>query len=545
MSHTSPHKQPVDAAIPIPDWRDVERRRDEDSSEEEEDLSNGSFAIRHVIWELEERNRRFQFLKNIGKGEGVPIIDVKGILEDMRTKKAVARHELYKGFLQMVQDHYSIRDDSLETDDMLASVRSMITDNALTLKDLFATQEEQDEGEEEILDLDVDEAWTEDVSGSGRHFYDNFVPPAPPVVEDTEDAPVDIEDETEDLEEPESPKPSLTPKQIQEFLAATDSGNDDSDYSESSPQKRKRVRPRKLDQKPKIIILTEVKEKRGRGRPRKKPPLFPTNLEATPDEPTEETEEQKERRKRGRPKKLKIAEITITTQTLGEAIKLQSPQKLLSPISPPSTPTTPTPDKPKRGRGRPRKIRPVIEQPAEEQGATMELSPSNNGYSSPENSMNISNQNMSPDDTGALNMENTASNYTAFSENASLAITEDMLEECISPHSEDTLLPPLQPLLPAEPPVVKRKRGRPRKTRPIEQSPVQEMKEPVIKIEKVITTSNVAEDESSNRAKSPKKIFQPHTLDEESRSKRRRKLSVDGEEKTNGRSRSKGTRVRL
>jgi len=520
----------------------VERRRDEDSSEEEEDLSNGSFAIRHVSWELEERNRRFQFLKNVGKGEGVPIIDVKGILEDMRTKKAVARHELYKRFLQMVQDHYSIRNDSLETDDMLATVRSMITDNALTLKDLFAKQEEQEEGEEDILDLDVDEAWTENVSGSGRHFYDNFVPPEPPV-EDTEDAPVDIEDEAEDLEEPESPQPSLTPKQIQEFLAATDSGNDDSDYSES-PQKRKRVRPRRSDQKPKIIILTEVKEKRGRGRPRKKPPLIPTNLEATPDEPTEESEEQKEKRKRGRPKKLKIAEITITTQTLGEAIKLQSPQKM-SPTSAPSTPTTPTPDKPKRGRGRPRKIRPpVIEQPAEEQGATMELSPSNNGYPSPENSLNISNQNMSPGDTGALNMENSVSNYTTFSENASLSITEDMLEECISPHSEDSLLPPLQPLLPAEPPVVKRKRGRPRKTRPIEQSPVQEIKKEQV-LEKVIPSSNVAEDESDNKAKIPKKVFQPQTSDEESRSKRRRKLSVDSEEKTNGRSRSKGTRVRL
>jgi hypothetical protein len=90
MSH-SPHKQSVEEAIPIPDWRDVERRREEEmSSEDEEDLSNSSFAIRHVIWELEERNRRFQYLKNIGKGEGVPIIDVKGTF----LKNGLARMEL-------------------------------------------------------------------------------------------------------------------------------------------------------------------------------------------------------------------------------------------------------------------------------------------------------------------------------------------------------------------------------------------------------------------------------------------------------------------
>jgi hypothetical protein len=148
---------------------------------------------------------------------------------------------------------------------MLAAVRSLITDNALTLQDLFSKQVDKEEGEEEILDLDVDEAWTEDITEAGRHFYDNFVPPVPE--EDIEDTPVDIEEESEDiLELPESPKQALTQKQIQEFLAATDSGNEDSgsDYSES-PQKRKRGRPRKHDQKPKIIILTEVKEKRGRG----------------------------------------------------------------------------------------------------------------------------------------------------------------------------------------------------------------------------------------------------------------------------------------
>jgi hypothetical protein len=57
--------------------------------------------------------------------------------------------------------------------------------------------------------------------------------------------------------------------------------------------------------------------------------------------------------------------------------------------------------------------------------------------------------------------------------------------------------------------------------------------------------NNFAEDEPVNKAKSPKKVFEPHTSDEESRSKRRRKLSVDNEEKANGKSRSKGTRVRL
>lgn len=529
MSCTSPTKQPIEEEIPIPDWR--ESRREEDlSSEDEEDLSNSSFAIRHVIWELEERNRRFQFLKNIGKGEGVPIIDVKGILEDMRTKKTVARHELYKRFLHMVQDHYSIRNDSLETDDMLASVRSLITDNAVILQDLFATRDEE-EGEE-LLNLDVEEAWTEDTSAAGRHFYDNFVPPKleeAPIVE--EDVHIDIEDETEELveEQPDglaSPKTLLSQKQIQEFLAATgDSGNESSDYSDS-PQKRKRGRPRKLiDQRPKIIILTEVKEKRGRGRPRKKPPLTPTNLEVMIDDPSE-SDEQKEKRKRGRPKKLKIAEILITTQTLCEAIKLTSPQK---PPSVPSTPTTPTPDKPKRGRGRPRKIRPPsIDQ--EDEGATMDA----NGYLSPENSTNSSN-NMSPEDSSVLNIGH-ASNYTLFSQNAALSITEDMLEECISPQSPD-LLQLVQPI--QQPVIVKRKRGRPRKTRPLDQ-----LAQANQFVEKILPVNNFAEDEPANKAKSPKKVFEPHTSDEESKSKRRRKLSID-EEKTNGRSRSKGTRVRL
>jgi hypothetical protein len=472
-------------------------------------------------------------LKNIGKGEGVPIIDVKGILEDMRTKKTVARHELYKRFLQMVQDHYSIRNDSLETDDMLAAVRSLITENAVILQDLFSKQD--DDEREEILDLDVEEAWTEDTSEAGRHFYDNFVPPK--LEEIDEDVHIDIEEETEDpIEElplDSSPKATLTAKQIQEFLAATgDSGNESSDYSDS-PQKRKRGRPRKLDQRPKIIILTEVKEKRGRGRPRKKPPLIPTNLEATPDEPAE-SDEQREKRKRGRPKKLKIAEITITTQTLCEAIKLQSPQK---PPSAPSTPTTPTADKPKRGRGRPRKIRPPVLDQAEDEGATLELSASSNGYPSPENSLNSpNNQNMSPEDTGALNIGHHASNYTTFSENAPLSITEDMLEECISPQSPD-LLQLVQPVL--QPVVVKRKRGRPRKTRPVEQ-----LAQATLLVEKILLANNFAEDEPVNKAKSPKKVFEPHTSDEESKSKRRRKLSID-EEKTNGRSRSKGTRVRL
>jgi hypothetical protein len=203
-----------------------------------------------------------------------------------------------------------------------------------------------------------------------------------------------------------------------------------------------------------LVELSSVTYRTFLGRPRKKPPLIPTNLEATPDEPSE-SDEQKEKRKRGRPKKLKIAEITITTQTLGEAVKLQSPQKEVQSPSTPSTPTTPTPDKPKRGRGRPRKIRPAEDTQGEDAGASVEVSASSNGYLSPENSMHASNnENMSPEDSGVLNMENHVSNYTTFSEN-SLSITEDMLEECIPPPQELLLQSVQTPVQP-----VKRKRGK-------------------------------------------------------------------------------------
>ncbi len=71
------NKQAELASIPIPEWREVDDVEEEDSSDEE-DISNASFALRHVIYELEERNRRFQYLAALEKGGGVTIIDIKG-----------------------------------------------------------------------------------------------------------------------------------------------------------------------------------------------------------------------------------------------------------------------------------------------------------------------------------------------------------------------------------------------------------------------------------------------------------------------------------
>jgi len=529
-----------------------------EEEENEEDLSNGSFALRHVINELEERNKRFQYLRSLEKTGAVPSIDIRGILSDMSQKSSVTRHDLYKDFLGMVQDHYSLRDDCMETEDMLVKVRSMITDNAVTLKDLFTTPDDALQGESNVVPpISIDDHWTQDETKTGRNFYDSFVVSEEPVPEESPEPDEEYEEEVldddddyneddelyDDMQKSSKSGAALSPKQLQEFLAETESADESGD---SSPDgKRKRGRPKKSDMKPKIIVLTEVKEKRGRGRPRKKPPLTPGTLEVVPD-PIIEESENKEKRKRGRPKKMRIAEFTITTETLGKVVEqlqvLQSPTHSQS--SGPSTPTTPLGlteqsqsqqkdlSQPKRKRGRPKKYRPELAENILLTDSTNDLE-SSSIYLSPENSLNFS-----------------ANNETDSAEDSqNLSFGSEFNEAKLSKSESDSASSLTDTL--TTPPTEKRKRGRPRKTR-VDQPVIKyELDKP--KYEFVEVCSSPLEDDSAvRRTRSTRKVLS-YTEPEEDHDQEYLKEGEDEEDALNftqffesdDKSNSRSTRVRL
>jgi len=278
-------KQELLASIPTPDWRDVEQEGTE-SSDEEEDISNASYAIRHVIYELEERNRMFQGLAALEKGGGVTIIDIKGILADLAQKNMVIEHALYKEFVQMVRNHYSnLLQGELDTDTFLINVRNLLTDNAVVLKELVVKSDKEPVAQ--LPNFEVVDEEEVDESKTGRNYWDYFT---------TRE---EYESEYEDKDDEEFLLIDDSDAII-EIVASTD--------DDPNPEKRKRGRPRKPNQRPPPVLPINIK--RRRGRPRKNLVVITTgNLEELAIEnqpkpvkiPTE-SYGYADKRKRGRPK---------------------------------------------------------------------------------------------------------------------------------------------------------------------------------------------------------------------------------------------------
>jgi len=272
------NRQSILASIPTPEFKEVDEE-EEDITEETLEDSNASIAVRHVIYELEERNRRFQYLQSLEKGGGVTIIDIKGILEDLGRKGLVTQHPVYREFLEMVKDHYSnLQEQELDTDDFVVKVRDLLTQNAVLLKELVI-QNDADPIPPEIPSFEIINQ--DDPKATGRNYWDQFV-----VTEETEQ-------EFEVAEYDDKNDPEFSPEddsdEIIEIIASTTVEEPQIDIETASPiassppsfnqEPRKRGRPRKLNSQPPPIVQT-TGIKRKRGRPRKNMLIITTqNLE--------------------------------------------------------------------------------------------------------------------------------------------------------------------------------------------------------------------------------------------------------------------------
>jgi hypothetical protein len=236
------------SSIPISYSKDLESETKEAElvwDGEEENFSNANFAIRHVIMELEERNRKYQFLAASSKG-GVPIIDIRGILNHMKVKKNVTQHTIYKKFIELVKEHYSSVNESVEVDDLLVKVRALITENGTIIKEMFC---KDDKSEGEIFNLELDEL-TPDPPLTGRNFFDIFA----------EHNVLDLQlpGEDNDLSEPQLQRNSASSPCL-DHGSSPDSTPEpfiEQEFPLSFPR-RKRGRPRKEEQESSNFILTQ------------------------------------------------------------------------------------------------------------------------------------------------------------------------------------------------------------------------------------------------------------------------------------------------